>query len=93
MCSFICSVCSICGKEFHKSASKGSEDGILCSGLQDLCTLSIASFSEESTELQDFGFVSIRMREVGEASAELVSTEGTVLSYRMLGSFIRQQVH
>ena len=39
------------------------------------------------------GFVSILMREAGEASAELVLTEGIVLSYRILGSFIRQQVH
>ena len=38
------------------------------------------------------GFVSILMREFGEANAELFSTEGIVLSYRMLGSFIRQQV-
>jgi len=55
MCSFICSVCNVCRKEFHKflSASKGPEDGRLCSGLQGLCTLSFASFSEESTELQD----------------------------------------
>ena len=37
------------------------------------------------------GFVSILMREVGEASAEMVLTEGTVLSFRMLGSIIRQQ--
>ena len=36
------------------------------------------------------GFVSILMREVGEANAELVSTEGIVLSHRMLGFFIRQ---
>ena len=55
MCSFIC---RICRKEFHKffSASQGSEDGIQCSGLQDLCTVSIASFSEETTVLQDLVF-------------------------------------
>ena len=40
-----------------------------------------------------FGFVSILIRVVGEASAGLVSTEGTVPSYRMLDSFIIQKVH
>jgi hypothetical protein len=90
MCSFICR------KELHGflSASVGFEDGMLCSGSQDLCALSVASFSEEITVLQDpVLFPSSRERLGRQVLIWSREKEGTVLSYRMLDSFIRQQVH
>jgi hypothetical protein len=64
---------------------------MLCSGLQDLCALSVASSSEEITVLQDLVlFPSSRERLGRQALNWSREKEGTVLSYRMLDSFIRQ---